>query len=81
MEENGPSPPPLPKMKLDCPIQKVPKKFEIFPAPSYKIQEKKTLAPPPQRNICGWGVGGVHTMENKATNTDYQKVVRVGDQK
>ena len=28
------------------------------------------------------GVGGrVFTMENKDTNTDYQKVVRVGDQK
>ena len=26
-------------------------------------------------------VGGVYTMENKDTNTDYQKVVRVGDQK
>ena len=26
-------------------------------------------------------MGGVHTMENKDTNTDYQKVVRVGDQK
>ena len=25
------------------------------------------------------GVEGVHTMENKDTNTDYQKFVRVGD--
>ena len=25
--------------------------------------------------------GGVYAMENKDTNTDYQKVVRVGDQK
>ena len=27
------------------------------------------------------GGGGVYTMENKDTKTDYQEVVRVGDQK
>ena len=42
MEENGlqatPSPP-LPKGKLIRPIQKILKKFEIFPACSYKIKK------------------------------------------
>ena len=28
--------------------------------------------------VGGWGI---YTMENKNTKTDYQKVVRVGDQK
>ena len=39
---------------------------------------KKTFIPPQKKYL--W-VGGVYTMENKDTNTDYQKVVRVGDQK
>ena len=62
--------PPLPKKKKKkkkkkvLPKQKVPKKFEIFPAPSYKTRKQK-LAPQ-------WGV---YTMENKDTNTDYEKVV------
>ena len=55
--------------------QKLPKKFEIFPPPSYKTQKKKS----PQKKYL-W-VGGVHTMENKDTNTNYHKFVRVGDQK
>ena len=28
-----------------------------------------------------WGLGGVYTMENNDTNTDYHKFVRLGDQK
>ena len=57
--------------------QKGPKKFEIFQVPSYKTQ-KKILAL--QKKIFV-GRGGVYTIENKNTNTDYQKVVRVEDQK
>ena len=51
-------------------MQKVPKKFEVFPAPSYKIR-KNNLAPHKKR------VGGIYTI----TNTAYHKFVRVGDQK
>ena len=54
--------------------QKLPKKFEIFPAPSCKTRKKKS----PQKKYL-W-VGGVHTMENKDTNTYYHKFVTVGDQ-
>ena len=74
MEVNGLSP--FPKMEIrSAPIQKVPKKFEIFPALSYKIQ-KKVLAPTKKLYM-----GGVYTTENKNTHADYQKVVRLGDQK
>ena len=74
MEENVLSP--FPKMEIrSAPIQKVPKKFEIFPALSYKIQ-KKVLAPTKKLYV-----GGVYTTENKNTHTDYRKVVRLGDQK
>ena len=70
--------PPLPKRKLGPPpIKKIPKKFEIFPVPSYKIQ-KRNLASH-KKNICE--NGGVYTMENKDKNTDYHKFVRAGDQK
>ena len=58
------------------PIQKLSKKFEIFPASSYKTQKNTSS---PQKNYL-W-VGGAYTMENKDTNTDYKKFVRVGDQK
>ena len=43
---------PHPKFKLGPPIQKLPKVFEIFPAPNYKT--KKPPAPH-QKNICGLG--------------------------
>ena len=70
--------PPSAKEEIRAPPkQKGPKKFEIFQAPSYKTR-KKFLALH-EKNICEWA--GVYTMENKDTNTDYQKVVRVGDQK
>ena len=39
---------------------------------------KKNSAPPQKKYF--W-VGGVYTMENNDTNTDYHKFVRVGDQK
>ena len=41
----------------------------------------KKISPPlpPQKKYL-W-VGGVYTMENKDTNTKYEKLVRVGDQK
>ena len=67
---------PLPKRILVPPIQRVSKKFEIFPAPSYKLQ-KIFLAQ--QKNI--FMGGGVYTMENKDSMTDYQEVVRVKEQK
>ena len=57
-------------------IHEVTKKFEIFPGSSHKLQ--KNLAPN-KKNI--WGYGGVYTMENNDTNTDYHKFVRLGDQK
>ena len=56
---------------------KVPQKFEIYPVPSCKIR-KKILAPTKK---YVWVAGRVYTMENKDTNTNYQKVVRVGDKK
>ena len=34
---------------------------------------------PHKKNISGWGV--VYAMENKDTNTDYPKLVSLGDQK
>ena len=55
------------------PKQKGPKKFEIFQATSYKTRKK--ILSLHKRNICL-----LYTMENKNTNTDYQKVVRIGDQ-
>ena len=39
---------------------------------------KKEKNSPSQKHL--W-VGGVYAMENRDANTDYQKVVRVGDQK
>ena len=73
MEENGLAP--LASFKKETrspPIQKVVKKFEIFPAPSYKTHKK--ISPLPTEKKYLW-VGGVYTMEDKDTNTDYQKVV------
>ena len=67
--------PHFPKKEIGPPIQKVPKIFEIFPAPDYKTQKNKPLT---KKNV--W-VGGVYAMENKDTNTDYQKLVSLGDQK
>ena len=46
------------------------------PAPSYKMQ--KIFSPNQKKYL--W-VGVVYTMENKDTNTDYQKFVRVRYQK
>ena len=48
---------------------------------SLATKHEKKIAPPPptKKHICG--LGGVYNMENKDTNTDYQKFVRVGDQK
>ena len=48
----------------------------MFLAPSYNIR-KKILATT-KKIFLG---GGVYTMENKDTNTEYQRIVRVGDQK
>ena len=70
--------PPSPKKEIRTPqIKKVPKKFEIFPAPTYKIQ--KTNLASHKKSICG--KGGVYIMENEDTNTDYHKFFRAGDQK
>ena len=70
------SDPPFPKKKLGLPIQKLPTKFEIFPAPSSNTWKK--ISPPQKKYL--W-VGGLYTMENKDANRDYQKFVRVGHQK
>ena len=43
-------------------------------------RREKKLAPHPQQKK-GSGYRGVYTMENKDTNTDYQKFVRAGDEK
>ena len=40
---------------------------------------KKNFHPPPKKYL--WVERGLYTMENKDANTDYQKVVRVGNQK
>ena len=70
--------PPSPKKEIRTPqIKKVPKKFEIFPAPTYKIQ--KTNLASHKKSICG--KGAVYIMENKDTNTDYHTFFRAGDQK
>ena len=57
------------------PIQKVPKKYEIFQAPNYNIRKKFLV--PQKKFFWMW----VYGMENKNTKTDYQEVVRVGYQK
>ena len=54
MEENGLAR--LASFKKETrspPIQKVVKKFEIFPAPSYKTHTKKLALSPLKKNICG----------------------------
>ena len=77
MEENGLAPPPKEEIRTPFIIQKVPKKFEILPAPSYKTH-KKNLAPHTKKYLL---VGGIYTMENNNTNTDYHIFVSVRDQK
>ena len=67
----------LPKRKLGPPNTKGPQEIWNFPSPL--LQDKKKISPH-KRNICGWGGGRVYTMENKDTNTDCQKVSRVGNQ-
>ena len=64
---------PLPKRNLGPPNTDGLKKIAIFPAPSYKIRKKNS--PPPQNKYL-W-VGGVYTMGNKATNTDYRTTTRL----
>ena len=52
------------KGKLGSPIQKVPKKFKLFPAPNYKTHKHThthTIRSH-EKNICG--CGGVYAMEN-----------------
>ena len=57
-------------------IERIPKKFKIFPTLTTTCYKKKLA--PTKKYFWVWGV---YTMENKDTNTDYQKVVRVRDQK
>ena len=40
-------------------MEKVPKKFQIFPAPNYKARKKKNKISPHKKNIFGVGRGGV----------------------
>ena len=68
----------LPKRKLGPPNTEGPKKFKVLPVPSCKIRKNFW---PTQKTIFLSGLGGVYTMENKNTNTEYQKVVRERDQK
>ena len=63
--------------KLGPPNTEAPQKIWIFPAPSYKTRKK--ISASEKKIICGYG--GVYTIENKDTNTYYQKFVRVRDQK
>ena len=82
MEENGHAPS-LKKELKSPPIQKVLKKFEMFPAPSYKMRKKVLAATKNILKNIPWKIRknkDTNTMQNKDTNTDYQKVVRVGDQ-
>ena len=55
----------------------VPKKFEILLGPSWKIQ-KKYLAPHKKKYL--W-VGGIYTIENNDTYTDYHRFVTLWEQK
>ena len=65
---------PSPKRSQVRPIQKAPKKFEICQL--LTIRHEKHLAPT-KRYL--WVEGGVYTMQNMIANTDYKKVVMVGD--
>ena len=61
IEEKGPPPPPQKEFSPFPPppqIEKVPKKFDIFPAPSYKIR-KNNLAPTKNYLWIGGGEGRV----------------------
>ena len=49
---------PLPKFKLGPPIQKLPKEFDIFPAPNYKTQKKPSSSPKKYLCVCVCGGGG-----------------------
>ena len=53
-ERKWPSPPPFPKKKLGPSNKEDPTKFEIFPAPSYKI--KKTFSPHKKKYLWVRGV-------------------------
>ena len=77
MEKKWPSPP-FRKRKLGPPNKESPHEFEIFSGASYKIR-KKDLAPHKKKYL--WVGGGVYTMKYNNTNTDYHKLVRLGDQK
>ena len=77
MEENGLAP--FPKKEIRSPqYRRSPRNLKS--SQPLATRHKKKLAPH-KKNICGWGKGGVYTMENKDTNTEYQKFVRVLDQK
>ena len=65
IEENGEAPSPLPKRKLGSSNTEGSQKMR-----------KKTLA-----STNKLWLEGVYIMQNKDTNTNYQKVLRVGDQK
>ena len=76
MEENGLAPP-LPKRKLGSPQYRRSTRNSKSSQP-LAARHEKNLAPPQKKNL--W-LGGLYTMEDKDTNTDCQKFVRVGDQK
>ena len=64
------------KRRSPSPNTEAPQKIWIFPAPSYKTRKK--ISASEKKIICVYG--GVYTIENKDTNTYYQKFVRVRDQ-
>ena len=59
-------------------MKKINKKFEIFTAPSYQIQKKISSHKKKHLLVLSRGRGREYTMENKDTNTNYQKVDGVG---
>ena len=74
MEENGLAP--SAKKEIRSPQNRRAPRNLKYSKPLATIHE---IFSPPQKKYL-W-LGGIYTIENKDTNTDYQKVVRVGNQK
>ena len=75
MEENGQTP--SPKKDISSPqYRRFPRNLK-FSKP-LATRSQKIFSPSKNIFMGGWGI---YTMENKNTKTDYQEVVRVGDQK
>ena len=59
---------PLPKFKLGPPIQKLPKEFEIFPAPNYKTKKNPSSSPKKYLWVGGYSLG----------NQKWEKEITIG---